>query len=108
MLNTPSGIRRLRSLPSRRTQLSTQLSTLSTTASTLPTQIPPEIVEYVEDGRNPDIYTREFVELAQRGNAALKGKSEAFAAFRDVLAQEMRGVEGLSEGVGRVVGVGRG
>ncbi|KAJ5477054.1 Mediator of RNA polymerase II transcription subunit 10 [Penicillium diatomitis] len=53
-------------------------------------QLPPEIIEYVDAARNPDIYTREFVELVQRGNQDLKGKREAFADFRDVLAREMR------------------
>ncbi|KAI4121553.1 MAG: hypothetical protein LQ338_006298 [Usnochroma carphineum] len=65
------------------------LSTLSRDASTLPTQIPPEIIDYVDEGRNPDIYTREFVELVQKGNQYLKGKSEAFAGFRDALADEI-------------------
>ena len=45
----------------------------------------------MEDGRNPDIYTREFVELVQKGNQYLKGKAEAFASFRDVLAREIEG-----------------
>ena len=53
--------------------------------------IPPEIIDYVETGRNPDIYTRDFVELVQRGNLYLKGKSEALAAFRDELVREMVG-----------------
>ncbi|EYE99355.1 mediator complex subunit NUT2 [Aspergillus ruber CBS 135680] len=53
-------------------------------------QLPPEIIDYVDSARNPDIYTREFVELVQRGNQDLKGKREAFASFRDVLAREMR------------------
>jgi mediator of RNA polymerase II transcription subunit 10 len=53
-------------------------------------QLPPEIIDYVDAARNPDIYTREFVELVQRGNQDLKGKKEAFASFRDVLAREMR------------------
>lgn len=44
----------------------------------------------MDAARNPDIYTREFVELVQRGNQDLKGKREAFASFRDVLAREMR------------------
>ncbi|KAI9367606.1 mediator of RNA polymerase II transcription subunit 10 [Aspergillus egyptiacus] len=52
--------------------------------------LPPEIIDYVDAARNPDIYTREFVELVQRGNQDLKGKKEAFASFRDVLAREMR------------------
>ncbi|RAL09963.1 mediator complex subunit NUT2 [Aspergillus homomorphus CBS 101889] len=54
-------------------------------------QLPPEIIDYVDAARNPDIYTREFVELVQRGNQDLKGKKEAFRGFRDVLAREIRG-----------------
>ncbi|KAL8810400.1 MAG: hypothetical protein Q9223_002468 [Gallowayella weberi] len=71
------------------TQLAGSLSELSNNASTLPNLIPPEIVEYVDDGRNPDIYTREFVELVQKSNQYLKGKSEAFADFSSALAEEM-------------------
>ncbi|KAI2630790.1 mediator complex, subunit Med10 [Hypoxylon sp. NC1633] len=52
-------------------------------------QIPPELVQYVDNGRNPDIYTREFVELVRRGNQLMRGKQRAFASFRDVLAAEM-------------------
>ncbi|KAI9823075.1 MAG: RNA polymerase II mediator complex subunit [Phylliscum demangeonii] len=85
--------------------LTHHLSDLSTTAPLqLPVSIPPEIVEYVESGRNPDIYTREFVELVQRGNEHLRGKSDAFAAFRDVLAQEVRtALPALRHQVDRVV-----
>uniref|UniRef100_A0A8H7TQ24 Mediator of RNA polymerase II transcription subunit 10 n=1 Tax=Bionectria ochroleuca TaxID=29856 RepID=A0A8H7TQ24_BIOOC len=49
----------------------------------------PELLAYVENGRNPDIYTREFVETVRRGNQLLKGKLHAFGSFRDVLAAEM-------------------
>ncbi|EKG17022.1 Mediator complex subunit Med10 [Macrophomina phaseolina MS6] len=62
---------------------------LSREAGHLSLQIPPEIIGYVEDGRNPDIYTRQFAELIQKNNQKLKGKSEAFAQFRDILAQKM-------------------
>ncbi len=51
--------------------------------------MPPELLEYVENGRNPDIYTREFVELVRRGNQLMSGKMHAFASFRDVLAHNM-------------------
>lgn len=51
--------------------------------------MPPELLEYVENGRNPDIYTREFVELVRRGNQLMRGKQSAFASFRDVLAEQM-------------------
>lgn len=51
--------------------------------------VPPELLEYVEHGRNPDIYTREFVELVRRGNQLMRGKRHAFEAFRDTLAENM-------------------
>ena len=47
------------------------------------------MIEYVESGRNPDIYTREFVELVQKNNDHLRGKMLAFRGFRDVLADEI-------------------
>jgi mediator of RNA polymerase II transcription subunit 10 len=61
---------------------------------TLP-DVPPELIRYVDGGRNPDIYTREFVELARRSNQLMKGKETAFGSFRDILAQEM--VKGMPE-----------
>lgn len=70
--------------------LSSSLQTLHTTASTtqLPS-VPPELIHYVENGRNPDIYTREFVELVRRGNQTFNGKLQAFAGFRDMLARDI-------------------
>lgn len=59
------------------------------TAPDLKVNIPPEIIQYVDDSRNPDIYTREFVEMARRQNQLMKGKTEAFASFRDMLAETM-------------------
>ncbi|KAJ0354334.1 hypothetical protein COL154_001887 [Colletotrichum chrysophilum] len=67
-------------------------------------KIPPELVQYVENGRNPDIYTREFVELVRRGNQLMKGKMNAFAQFRDVLAEHIeKGMPELRDDVGRVL-----
>lgn len=66
--------------------------------------IPPEIVQYVEEGRNPDIYTREFVEVVQKHNQLLKGRAEAMAKFRDVLARQMKSAMPELEGsVRRIV-----
>lgn len=53
--------------------------------------VPPEVIEYVERGRNPQIYVREHVELAMRSNQYLKGKAEGFARFADVLGEELVG-----------------
>ena len=74
---------------SRSKSLTTNLIELSRAAPHLPTSIPPEVIEYVESGRNPDIYTREFVELVQKNNDHLRGKMLAFRGFRDVLADEI-------------------
>ena len=57
----------------------------------MPTKLPLDIIQYVENSRNPDIYTREFVELVMKYNQQLKGRSDAFASFRDVLGAEMMG-----------------
>ncbi|KAI0165784.1 transcription factor subunit Med10 of mediator complex-domain-containing protein [Xylariaceae sp. FL1272] len=61
----------------------------TSTTRTLP-QVPPELVQYVDNGRNPDIYTREFVELVRRGNQLMRGKQSAFASFKDVLATQIQ------------------
>ncbi|KAI1096371.1 mediator complex, subunit Med10 [Rostrohypoxylon terebratum] len=67
-------------------------------------QIPPELISYVDNGRNPDIYTREFVEQVRRGNQLARGKQSAFASFRDVLAGEMdKAMPELREDTARVV-----
>ena len=62
---------------------------LSRSARRLPVRIPLDIIQYVESTRNPDIYTREFVELVMKNNQMMKGRSEAFARFRDILGREM-------------------
>jgi mediator of RNA polymerase II transcription subunit 10 len=67
----------------------TQLHASASTPSATPIRVPPELIQYVDAGRNPDIYTREFVELARRGNQLMKGKKQAFGSFRDILAREM-------------------
>ncbi|KAK3322597.1 putative mediator of RNA polymerase II transcription subunit [Apodospora peruviana] len=61
----------------------------ATTSSSNSPLIPEPLIQYVENGRNPDIYTREFVELVRRLNQLARGKMHAFRTFRDVLAHEM-------------------
>ena len=80
------------------------LAELRRSAQDLPTYIPEEVINYVEDSRNPDIYTREMVELVMRYNQQLKGRSEAFASFRDILGQQMMvGIPEIKDDVQRVV-----
>lgn len=62
------------------------------------------MIQYVEDGRNPDIYTREFVELVVKQNQFMSGKRRAFRRFRDVLASQIEvGFPELREEVGKIV-----
>jgi mediator of RNA polymerase II transcription subunit 10 len=80
----------IRTLSSLLTTLHSQTQPPNSTSPPLAeAQLPPEIIEYVDAARNPDIYIREFVELVQRGNSYLKGKGEGLASLRDKLASEM-------------------
>jgi mediator of RNA polymerase II transcription subunit 10 len=63
--------------------------TLSRSAPSVNINIPPEIIQYVESSRNPDVFTREFVEMAQRMNQLLKGRSDAYRLLRDTLAKDI-------------------
>lgn len=51
--------------------------------------IPFEVVQYIEDGRNPDIYTREFVEAIRRSNQYQRAKMHALKLLRDSLAEKI-------------------
>ena len=58
----------------------------------------------MDDGRNPDIFTRDFVELVQRGNAVVNGKKQAFRDFSQVYAKALKeGIGGVEKGVDMVM-----
>jgi mediator of RNA polymerase II transcription subunit 10 len=88
-------------------QLDRALQKIHTTAThpaTYLPSIPPELIQYVDNGRNPDIYTRELVEAARKSNQLMRGKTEAFASMRDVLAEAMRSaMPELTEDVNKAV-----
>lgn len=65
------------------------LVALSRNAPHVPVDIPPEIIRYVENARNPTIFNREFIELVQRMNQMLKGRSEAFAQMQTIIAKDI-------------------
>ncbi|KAF2834695.1 mediator of RNA polymerase II transcription subunit 10 [Patellaria atrata CBS 101060] len=95
--------------------LTRNLANISTTAPSLGIHLTEEVIDYVDEGRNPDIYTREFVEMVQKANQNLKGKSEGFVMMRDVLAERIsRAMPELAEDVEGVMkrtggeGVGKG
>jgi mediator of RNA polymerase II transcription subunit 10 len=65
------------------------LQELTKTSRRLPTTIPFELIKYVEDKRNPDVYKRQIVELVMQYNQLQSGRAQAFASFRDILGREM-------------------
>ncbi|KAK6459511.1 mediator of RNA polymerase II transcription subunit 10 [Scheffersomyces xylosifermentans] len=70
-------------------QVISQLSGLTSSPFTHQYPIPVDVISYIEDGRNPDIYTREFIEVTAKSNARLKGKMHGFAKLRDVLGNKL-------------------
>ncbi|KAF1842911.1 mediator of RNA polymerase II transcription subunit 10 [Cucurbitaria berberidis CBS 394.84] len=62
---------------------------LSRTAPSVHIDIPPEVTTYVENSRNPDIFTREFVETVQRMNQMLKGRADAYRLLQEQLAWQL-------------------
>jgi mediator of RNA polymerase II transcription subunit 10 len=44
---------------------------------------------YVENSRNPDIFTREFVETVQRMNQMLNGRVDAYRSLQEQLAWQL-------------------
>lgn len=47
---------------------------------------------YVENSRNPDIFTREFVETVQRMNQMLNGRVDAYRMLQEQLASQISSV----------------
>lgn len=70
-------------------QLVSQLSGLSASPFTHQYPVPVDVINYIEGGRNPDIYTREFVEVTAKSNARLKGKMIGFRKLADVLGEKL-------------------
>ncbi|KTW31467.1 hypothetical protein T552_00109 [Pneumocystis carinii B80] len=52
--------------------------------------VPRDVIDYIEEGRNPDVYTRQFCELVQKDNQYVNGKSIAITDFRNILAQDIK------------------
>ncbi|KAI7156236.1 hypothetical protein KC349_g6409 [Hortaea werneckii] len=98
------GTETLKSVTTEIKHLINLLVTTSRTARRLPTFIPVEIIGYVESTRNPDIYTRDFVELVMRYNQSLAGQSAGLAQFRDIFGKEiMSAIPELSQDVNEIL-----
>jgi len=65
------------------------LQELTRTSRRLPTTVPIDLIRYVEEKRNPDVYKRQIVELVMQYNQLQSGRTQAFGKFRDILGREM-------------------
>ncbi|KAG2227315.1 hypothetical protein INT45_004270 [Circinella minor] len=54
------------------------------------THIPEEVINFVEQGRNPDIFTQGFVERTASENQFTNGKIKAVDEFRSILSDEFK------------------
>lgn len=70
-------------------QVVSQLSSLLSNTFTELYPIPIDVISYIEDGRNPDIYSREFVEVTAKSNARIKGRLQGFSKLRDTLGTKL-------------------
>lgn len=52
-------------------------------------KIPPEVFEYIDQGRNPQLYTKDCMEKALTENEAVKGKIDGYRRFKTLLMVEL-------------------
>ena len=58
------------------------LQTLEQKRDLLAVDVPVDLLRAIDEGGNPDVFTAEVFERANRANQLSKGKAEAFATFR--------------------------
>ncbi|CEP62396.1 mediator complex subunit NUT2 LALA0_S05e04698g [Lachancea lanzarotensis] len=80
MTNLQRNVDRLRNLNRKSNDPDSQLAGF---------QVPMEVLQYIEDGRNPDVYTRDFVEAIRRSNQYQRAKMNGVKQLRDKLAEKI-------------------
>ncbi|CAG2106172.1 unnamed protein product [Medioppia subpectinata] len=52
-------------------------------------QVPLEVFEYIDEGRNPQLYTKDCMEKALQKNELVKGKIDSYRRFKAMLLVEL-------------------
>ncbi|EDO29867.1 predicted protein [Nematostella vectensis] len=62
-------------------------------------EVPLEVFEYIDQGRNPQLYTKDCLEKALVKNEQVKGKIDAYKNFKSLLVDELSKVlpKGMKE-----------
>lgn len=55
-------------------------------------QLPIEVFEYIDSGKNPQFYTKDFMERALVKNEQVKGKIDYYKTFKNTLVEELKKV----------------
>ncbi|EPX71138.1 mediator complex subunit Med10 [Schizosaccharomyces octosporus yFS286] len=76
-------------IPENISTLVNHLRTLPKIASKTNEPISQDVLDYVEQGRNPDVYARQFSELVQKDNQYVHGKFKVMEEFQQTLAEEI-------------------
>lgn len=52
-------------------------------------QLPIEVFEYIDSGKNPQFYTKDYMEKALSKNEEVRGKIDYYKKFKDILIEEL-------------------
>ena len=52
-------------------------------------KVPPEVFDYIDQGRNPQLYTKDCMEKALTENECVKGKIDGYRRFKSLLMAEL-------------------
>ncbi|CAO3563231.1 unnamed protein product [Mortierella alpina] len=72
-------------------ELITQLSDIEGFKDKLEMMVPWEVLSYIEDGKNPDLFSKTFVEAVAGENQFTNGKITALKSFEAALSQNLEG-----------------
>jgi len=77
-------------LNSKLNKIVSQLDALESSKDLFDVDIPLEVFDFIDRGRNPDVFLKECAEQVMERNQATKGKVEALQAFKEALEAELK------------------
>ncbi|KAF3325018.1 mediator of RNA polymerase II transcription subunit 10b-like protein [Carex littledalei] len=69
--------------------LVTELDTMQKLADNCKIQVPMEVLNLIDDGKNPDEFTRDVINSCIAKNQITKGKTDAFKSLRKYLLEDL-------------------
>lgn len=77
------------SSPPRRQSLVTGLQEIDKLKNQVDVNVPLEVFDYIDQGRNPQLYTKDCIDKALTKNEEVKGKIDAYRKFKSNLLSEL-------------------